>query len=528
MQKSRFNRQTTGLFTDQQNQLAYKQDDLLPFIGHTFSKENFKKQIQEKGRSYSAKQREALCLALKDKYSQVEQSAKVKNNIEILNRDNSFTVTTGHQLSIFTGPIYLIYKIIHVIRLTEELKKEYPENNFVPVYWMASEDHDFEEIQSVEVFNKKLTWETEQKGPVGRFDTAGLEKVKVEILSFFKNQPESEIEQWLASYSGKNLSDATFKMIHYLFNEYGLLIVDGDNQGLKRNFIPVIEKELKEQFSYHAVTKTNESISKEGLKIQVNAREINLFYIGDNFRERIIADEEGFYIEGKRRFTLDEIIGELHEFPERFSPNVILRPVFQEVIMPNLCYVGGVGEISYWLQLKGVFDAIELPFPMIQARTSILWIDSALSKKLNKANIALEDLFLDVSQIKNQYLKEFAADEVDFSALNSKFEEFKMVLKERINNVDNNLNQYGQAEIVRMEKQIDGIKDKLVKTVKQRHDNAMKTIDQVFEKLFPNGGMQERSLNIISLCNDGKIKEKINNLYTAIDPFNPDFLIIQE
>lgn len=528
MQKFTFHRQATDLFTDQQNDLAYNQTELLSFIGQTFSKENFLKQIHEKRKNYTDEIREKLSINLNRKYSSLIKSAKVEKNLEILNFDTTFTITTGHQLSIFTGPVYLIYKIMHVIRLTEEMKAEYPEYNFVPVFWMASEDHDFEEISSVEVFNKPFKWETEQKGAVGRFDTEGLTSIKTEILAFFEHQTESEIEALFRSYSGDSLGEANFKLIHHLFDQYGLIIVDGDDPELKKEFIPIVEKELKEQFSYKAVHKTNESITKEGYKIQVNPREINLFYIGDQMRERIMHLEDGFYIEGKGKLTEQQLFFELHEYPERFSPNVILRPVYQEFILPNLCYVGGVGEISYWLQLKGVFDALELPYPLIQPRTSILWIDNVMSKKLTKANIVLEDLFQDVTHVKNKYLKEFAAEEVDFNDLNLKFEEFKTMLSERIGCVDVNLEKYAIAETVKLDKQYEGIKDKLVKTVKQRHDTAMKTIEQVFDKLFPNSGMQERSLNLLSLCPDGKVSSRIEILHNTIDPFDPDFIIIRE
>lgn len=528
MQKFTFHRQKTGLFTDQQNQLAYSQDQLHAFIGGAFSKESFEEQIQIKRNNFKNEQRENLVLALKKKYATVEKSAKVEKNLDILSFDTTFTITTGHQLSIFTGPVYLIYKIMHVIRLTEELKQAYPEYNFVPVYWMASEDHDFEEIQSVDVFNRTLTWETDQKGAVGRFETEGLEKLKSEIISFFENHPDCEVEKMLDAYKGESLGEATFKLIHHLFDKYGLIIVDADESDLKKEFIPIFEKEIKDQFSFKAVHKTNESIVREGLKVQVNAREINLFYLGDQMRERILHLDEGFFIEGKGKLSLEQLLFELNQYPERFSPNVILRPVFQEYILPNLCYVGGVGEISYWLQLKGVFEALDLPYPLIQPRTSILWIDSVMSKKIDKAGISLEDLFQDETKVKNQYLKEYASDDVDFSTLNNKSEELKNVLLERITAIDPSLDKYAHAEIVRLEKQLDGIKEKLIKTIKQRHETGMKTIEQVFDRLFPNGGMQERSLNFISMCADGNVFSNIDRLHSIIEPFDPDFIIIRE
>jgi bacillithiol biosynthesis cysteine-adding enzyme BshC len=528
MQKFNFHRQLTELFTGQENQLAYNQEQLLSFINLPFSIKNFEKQIKQKEACFTKENRELLFTELLNKYAHYSHSPKVKNNIQLIQNENTFTITTGHQLPIAAGPMYLIYKIIHVIRLAEELKKEYPENNFVPVFWMASEDHDFEEIQSVEIYSKNLKWDSDQKGAVGRFDIDGLDAVKAEICSFFVNQPESEVQAILDEYDGKNLSEANFKLIHRLFDSFGLIIIDGDNSNLKRAFIPAIEKELTTQFSFKALHKTNEKIQKEGFKLQVNGREINLFYLANQSRERILHVEDGFFIEGKGTISLEELIKEANEYPERFSPNVILRPVYQETILPNLCYVGGIGEISYWLQLKGVFDVLELPYPMIQVRTSILWIDPILSKKIEKVSLVLEDLFKDISKVKKWYLQEFAADEVDFTSLDVKIDTLKDSIIDKITQIDVNLEHYAQAEAVKLTKQLDAIKEKLVKTVKQRHDNAMKTIDQIYDKLFPNGGMQERTLNLFSLCSDGKVATKLEYLYSAIDPFDPDFIIIRE
>ncbi len=528
MHKFTFHRQLTGLFTDQQNQLAYNQEQVLPFICQTFSVAHYEKQIDLKEANYTKENRARLVEVLKRNYSNTFVSNAQKINLELLEKSSTFTITTGHQLSIFTGPIYFIYKILHVIRSAEELNKTYPENHFVPVFWMASEDHDFEEIQSVEVFNRQMTWDSAQNGPVGRFSLEGLDDLKKEIAGFFENQPESEIQAIFDTYNGANLAEATFKLVNKLFADYGLIVLDGDQRELKKAMIPLVEKELKEQFSYHAVHKTNEQIRKEGLKLQVNAREINLFYIEDQVRERILHLDEEFFIEGKGKFSLDELLKLLYEKPECFSPNVILRPVYQEMILPNLCYVGGVGEISYWLQLKGVFDALELVYPMIQVRSSILWVDTVTSKRLDKAEIVLEDLFKDSSDVKKQYLTENASEEIDFEKIDSQFEELRIALIDKIDAIDPNLDKYALAETVKMQKQLESIKEKLTRSVKQRHDAGLKAIDQIFDKLFPNGGMQERTMNLISMCADGKVTSKIHQLHSVIDPFDPDFVIIRE
>ncbi len=527
MQKFTFKRRDTGLFTDQQLNLACHQERLLPFINRVFSKENFEQQIALKKQQFSEEKRAVLVTVLTQNYANITTTEKVKANIEALKESTTFTVTTGHQLSLFTGPIYFIYKILHVIRLAEDLALAYPENKFVPVFWMASEDHDFEEIQTIQLFNQQITWETSQKGPVGRFDLTDFEAVKNTVKALFSSHTDNEIDILMDAYAGKNLAEATFSFVNALFQKYGLVIVDGDQRALKTEFVATMQKELEHQFSYHAVQKTNEVLQKEGYKLQVNAREINLFYLQEQSRERIVKLEDGFFIEGKGNVTKENLLAELMANPERFSPNVILRPLYQETILPNLCYVGGVGEMSYWLQLKGVFDAVHEVYPLIQVRSSLLFIDSANAKKMDKVSMNLSQLFEDVAIVKKAYLKEFAADDVDFSSIEKQMLDLKSSIVDKVMAADFNLEKYAQAETLKLEKQVASIQEKVVKSVKQRHETALKTIEQVNEKLFPSNGMQERSLNLFQLCATGNVSEIVELFYKAIDPFDPEFVVLR-
>jgi len=528
MQKFTFHREKTRAFTDQQNQLIYRQDELLSFINLPFSIENFKQQIETKRNAFSDEQRSVLHNVLTKDYKNIAVSASTKNNINLLLNKNTFTITTGHQLAIFTGPIYFIYKILHVIKMCEILKTEYAEIDFVPVFWMASEDHDFEEIQSIELFNHTLTWQSEQKGPVGRFNLQGFDEIKNEFASYFSGDVLTEIQDLLKNYEGESLSVATFKFVNRLFSKFGLVIVDGDRAALKNNFLPVIYNELETEFSYKEVLKTNELLIKEGLKIQVNPREINLFYIEEGIRERILRIEDGFFIEGKGKFTLEALKEMAQSNPSCISPNVVLRPVYQELVLPNLCYVGGAGEISYWIQLKGVFDKLSLPFPMIQVRNSLLWIDSVNSKKIFKLDLHLEELFEASVQLKKRFLEVNAEEDVDFSIIEEHFNQLSSELIQKVQKVDSNLDKYAQAELVRMEKQLISIREKLLKSVKSKHENALVTIDQIKNKLFPNGGLQERSMNFFNLCASGDVDGRLKYLHSVIEPFEQDLIVIRE
>ena len=260
---------------------------------------------------------------------------KAINNIELLRKETTFTVTTGHQICLFTGPLYSIYKIISTLNLTKSLKQKYPEHDFVPIFWMATEDHDFEEINHVNIFDKKITWNTNQSGPVGRFSTTDM----IPFLEEIEETIGSELSRTLINFykSSSNLAIAHNKMINHLFGEEGVVVIDADSEKLKREMISIFKNELTKQNTFEKVEEQSEKLLTKGFGKQVTPREINLFYQKDGLRERITEEDKSYQILNTELvFTQEEILEELDKHPERFSPNVVMRPIYQEKILPNL------------------------------------------------------------------------------------------------------------------------------------------------------------------------------------------------
>lgn len=527
MQVFKINRNSLPQVNNQHLNLVYNQEAYLPFINHTLSLENYERQIDEKELNFPKDNRKTLVDSLLSQYKNVKNSEGSLDNIRLLADEKTFTITTGHQLSFFTGPLYFVAKILHVIKLCKNLKETYPEYNFVPVYWMASEDHDFEEIQSMKLFSKDFTWESDQKGPVGRFNLDGLNEIKESIREMFSN-PDGEIHELLNAYDGVNYTDATRNLVHHMFHDYNLIIIDGDDKRLKTQFSPIVRKELVEQFSFPVVVKTNDKLIKEGAKIQVNPREINLFYIKDGVRTRIVKENELYSIDGIGEFTQGEILAVLEQNPECFSPNVILRPLYQETILPNLAYIGGVGEISYWLQIKGVFDAVDCTYPLIGVRNSVMWIDPVTARKKAKIDLLLEDVFKTKDQLKKDYVQNNAEDSLDFTALEKAIAKLQKEVSNTVLDVDSSMEGYASAEISRLSKQMDALKAKLIKISKSKHTVAMQSIDQIIDKLFPDGKLQERVTNFFSFCPDGNYSKRLYNLYLNIDPEEKHLIIVKE
>ena len=521
------NRRDTEYFSDLANELIDDQEKLSQFLAEPFTKSNFETQIQSKENSFTNEQRKTLFDVLNQQLAPYFNFSKVKENVEALKNSNTFTVTAGHQLNLYGGPLYVAYKIMHTIRLAEELNAAYPKNHIVPVFWMATEDHDFEEINHLHLFHDTLTWDSDQKGPVGRFSLDGFDGFKSNLLAKFGNNQEMEayLDQF---YHEDNLAAATRSLMMDLFGDYGLVILDADNSTLKKSFATVIEKEITEQFSVKEVEASTQQLEEKGYFGQAMARPINLFYIKDQLRERIIPHDDGTFEIGDLSFTKKELLKDLEEHPERFSPNVILRPLFQEFILPNLCYLGGGGEMAYWLQLKGVFEQANVPFPLIQVRNSIQWFDKSALKKLNKLELQVKDVFLSIHENKKQFVMNKTDDELDFSLLEKYGKQFIDEMEQSITAVDKALEGYAKSESTKVQKQIDTIQQKLIRHQKKQHDDAMKQMENVYARLFPNNGLQERFENMIPyLAKYGK-KEFVQHLHDAIQPFEKELILLIE
>lgn len=516
-------RRSTHLFSSISNDLVYEQEKLKPLIQQPFSLEAFGKQIQLKGQSYSPQQREVLVQTLHQQYSKWNVNDR-SNLIARLANSNTFAVTTGHQLSLYTGPLFFIYKIWHVIQLAEKLKNKYPSCDFVPVFWMASEDHDLEEIQSIQLFNQKFSWQTDQTGAVGRMNAQSLSEVHRELTPLFEKASADEVTELLEHYQGKTVAEATFRLVNHLFKDQPLVILDADEEALKKSLLPVLKAELNEQLAAKKVAECNQTLEKMGYEPQAHARPVNFFYLQNQSRERIVS-EDGIWKAGDKVLgTTSETLQLFENDPVSFSPNVILRPVYQEIILPNLCYVGGGGEMAYWLQLKGIFESHQIPFPIIQVRNSVVILDKSVLKKMEQLQWTVADLFKDLDQLKKDFVLENTA--LDFSHLSQQLEKWSDQLRQEIEKVDQQLKAWGEAEITRFQKSWENIQAKLVRTEKQKHQHLMDAMDFIHNRLF-DSGIQERTMNLLQLCGTGEVQSVLQILGNAIDPLQKDLIVLE-
>lgn len=491
----------TGYFSQLIVDYLDKKEALAPFYGAFPDETSFREQLATKQQSFPADHRTALHAALQQQYSSLETSESTANHLAMLKAPNTFTVVTGHQLNLFTGPLYFLYKIISAIKLSSALKAAYPDFNFVPVYWMATEDHDFEEINYFNLKGKKIRWNKAASGAVGRLDTQGLQAVYdtfVQELGGGEHAASLKALFARAYLEHDRLGEATRFLANELFKEHGLVILDGDDASLKRLLLPYMKKDLFEGLSFQHVSESIAALQEvdTGYSIQVNPREVNYFYLKDGLRERLESRNGHFYVLNTDKvFTAAELEQEMETHPERFSPNVIARPLYQEVILPNLCYIGGGGELAYWLELKGMFQAMEVPFPILMLRNSALLIPEKQGKKLAKLNVQVQDLFLKQSSLINKKVREISNIDIDFTPQRTHLKEQFAALYKLAEQTDPSFYGAVKAQEVKQLKGLDTLEKRLLKAQKRKLQDQVQRLAALQNNLFPGQNLQERQLN---------------------------------
>ena len=521
----------TGYFSDLICDYLEGKDSLGPLFNRRPTMDGFSGQIREKS-GFPMENRKALVQVLEDQYGNTRISEATSANISLLGKETSFTVVTGHQLNLFTGPLYFLYKIITTLNLAGELKQANPENNFVPIYWMATEDHDFEEINYFNFRGKKLQWNKKVSGAVGPMGTEGLEAIWEAFSNEMGNSVSAtKLKEWFrhAYLEHDNLADATRFLANELFGEYGLVILDGNDARLKKLLVPYVKKELLENTSYKKVMDTVDRLQEfpENYEIQVNPREINYFYLFEDVRERIVREADRYYVLGTGiQFSRAGILEELENHPERFSPNVITRPLYQEVVLPNLCYVGGGGELAYWLQLKAMFNAMEVPFPILLLRNSALIITQKQSDKLERLGISDADLFLGQSSFINKKIREISNIDIDLGPQRKYLTEQFKTLYTLAKETDPTFLGAVKAQEVKQLKGLVHLEKRLLKAQKKKLEDQVKRMAEIQNQLFPNRSLQERNLNFSELYLEYG-DSLIPHLIQALKPLAGDFTVIR-
>ena len=399
---------------------------------------------------------------------------------------------------------------------------KYSEANFVPVYWAATEDHDYDEINHFFLFGKKVQWEESFENiPVGDINLK-------DFNAFIAHWGEIPCEIKSCYTSSETLKEAHLKLVYHLFGKYGILVLDANDVKLKQYFSPIAIKEIQGRFVSENVRQTNHDLEALGYKTQVNPRDCNLFHLQDGKRYRVdIEGDEVSFIGSDKKLGKQEYIDSIKQRSSSLSANVLLRPVYQQILLPNVAYIGGPGEIAYWLQLKRMFQSVDVSFPSLVPRFFGMYIPNFTQNKIDKSGFSTADLFKDLEQIKKDILWADEEGQLLISQLETQFESYKSGVLESLDKELNlSLKSFAESAMTRVNKENQNILKRVKKELEGRNSVKIDRFKSIKEYLFPDGVPQERRESVFTyLINNPDFIEQV---YQSIDPFDYRFNILKD
>ncbi len=453
-------------------------------------------------REQFATNRTVLVSHLRKQYEGMAVDQRVSENIERLLHSSTFTITTAHQNNLFTGPLYFFYKILHAIRLANYCKEQFPDQDFVPVYYIGSEDADIEELNHIHVGAVTHQWNTSQQGAVGRM------KVDQDLLALLQ-QVEGEWgvlphgKEWVdllkESYQENDtMARATFRLVNKLLGRFGIVVLDADATALKELLKPVCSFDLEAGQTEAVLNPAFNQMKEWGYSLQAFVRPVNLFYLKEGLRQRIEKKEDNWQVVGTmEQFNKQQLKQELDQHPDRFSPNVILRGIYQETILPNILFVGGGSEVAYWMQLKALFQHYKVPFPVLILRNSFMLMDRLQEHKLNELQLSPADLFKEEIELSNEYVQKLAGKSIDLKAEEEESKKLFQQLKQVAGSIDKTLIQHVHALESDHFKKLSTLEKKMLKAERNKQSVQLQRIWKLKSELFPHNNLQERVENFM-------------------------------
>ena len=480
-----------------------------------------------KDRSFPDAHRAVLCSALDRQLAGVELDPAVRANLDRLKDPRSLTVTTGHQLCLFTGPLYVPFKLLNTVRLAQALTVELG-RPVVPIFWMASEDHDRAEIDHAVVNGERIHWPGNAGGPVGRMRLDGIEPVLDELARALGAGTEELMAIVRQCYAPEHtLVHATRLFVNEVFGRFGIVVLDGDDPELKRLFVPVMQSELLNGIAERCVAYADERL-KERYAVQAHTRPINLFHLRPGHRSRIeLVDDHYQVLDGGPRFTLDELLADLERHPVDYSPNVVIRPVYQETVLPNIAYIGGGGEVAYWMQLKWLFQGVQVPMPVVLLRTSAAFLSAKEGKLRERLHLSIEDLFLPANTLRDKVAHLSSGITTNVDAEQAELDAYFKALRARAAAVDPTLAASVEASSVRALRMVKNIGHKMDRALRRRESIQIERLQQVLDAVFPKGGLQERRDNFLPRYASERTAF-LERLIATLDPLDPRFAVLED
>ena len=476
--------------------------------------------------------RAALTRILRRQNEQYQAGKKTAQEIELFQKPDTVAVVTGQQTGLFGGPLLTIYKALTAAKLAERLQARRGKP-VVTIFWLASDDDDVVEADQCGVFDRNNDYRLLTSG-FGQGARQPLSQVvfddRINACRSTLNEllPDSEFKPALLEklgkcfYSGGRLAEAFASWLQALSTEFGLIVLDPSDAEIKRLIAPVFAKEISELSPSTAATlKAIAQLEKMGHSPQVPLRDgrLNVFYINGGQRHTLEFSGSHFRsTDGAFSFSQTELLTALEKTPERFSPNVILRPVIQDFLLPTVAYIGGPAEVAYFAEHRGVYEAFGVPMPAIYPRKSLTLLEKRVERTMEKYGLTIHDLWKPIEPKISELAKNEAPAGLfePVSAARDELTRELQTLRERVAKLDPTLEGFVDSTAGKILHQLDGLDKKLTQAVKRQNETLTGQLHKASAAVFPGGHLQERALSLLPFLNkhsDGLIRQ----IYEALD-----------
>ncbi len=463
--------------------------------------------------------RSAFVRILTEQNKDIHCGIKTLANIDLLGNENTVAIVTGQQLGLFTGPLYTLYKTITAIQLAEKLTSEYPDFNFVPVFWVEGEDHDFEEVNhafTISPSNQITKIEYLPGGkPLernsGSVANIAFDEFIDQSLSALENSlQETEFKTNLISEvrshykTGTTFSKAFLGLMNRYFEDSGIVFLNPLHPEFKQILKPIFQKEISSITKISQLVIDKSAELEEHYHAQIKSKPLNLFMFHKDGRYHIEPREVDFSLKGTRRFLSKEEIGSLvDQSPELFSPNVVLRPICQDTLLPTLAYVAGPSEIAYFAQLKPVYDFFHVPMPIIYPRATATILEEKSKSVLEKYQIEIEQIFSGIEPILMRVSEQGSEVKVDalFESISKTVHDRIQEARFGIQQIDATLAGSVDSTIAKIDSYLAVLKEKTQKAQLRRQEVSVRQVQKAAAILRPNDNFQERVLNVTYFLN---------------------------
>jgi bacillithiol synthase len=462
--------------------------------------------------------REKLTEIIRQQYLNQKPSKQTQFNIEALNSKKTIAVVTGQQLGLLGGPLYTLYKTLTAIKLCNFLKEKFDDYHFVPVFWLEGDDHDYDEVRVANILNNenqilKLEYSDGLDEETNRGSVAEL-KFNHNLSNVFDSLQNSlrdtEFKSSIISFyksfysENKTFLEAFRELMIKLFDEFGLVVFNPVFPAVKQMLKPIFANEITNYMNHTGYLVERSAELEESYHAQVKVKPINLFYLENNERLLIEPAEKEYRLKGKRKkFTQEELLSHIENTPEKFSPNVLLRPICQDFLFPTAFYVGGPSEVSYFAQISPLYKIYKIDQPYIYPRSSATIVEKGAKTVLEKYSLGYQGLFTTEQEMISKIVS--ANSELDleelFTKASASISEIMDKLGADLTNVDKSLPEISGKTKLKIEEAINLLKSKSVEAEKKKYDITIRQLSKIRNLLYPNTNLQERELNFIYFAN---------------------------